>query len=159
MPAVVLYTEEQIRDLWRFCCADSNFITSILGVDKTYNLGELHVTLTVFKNLSVVRMRSQDHPIFIGPIPLHANSDFVTYTVLFDHLAALLHREDRQPLCGSDDEKAMRRAIKKAFPERHHILCTLHLKRNLQDYMRDKVGQCKDQEGGCSGCLWRESRH
>lgn len=140
VPAVVLYTDEQIQDLRRFCCADPNYITSILGVDKTYNLGELHVTLTVLKNLSVVRVRTQDHPIFVGPILLHANSDFLTYAVFFDHLACLLHREDCQPLCGSDDEKTMRHAINKAFPERNHTLCTLHLKWNLQDYMRDKVG-------------------
>ena len=50
-PVVTLYNEQQMTDIKRFCCRDKG---SVLGIDKTYNLGEFHVTPTVYKDLSVV---------------------------------------------------------------------------------------------------------
>ncbi len=37
----------------------------------------------------------------------------------------------------------MRKAIKVAFPKAHNILCTRHLKNNVDDHLRDKVGVSK----------------
>ena len=49
-PLVTLYTDQQIQDIKRFCCKESG---SVLCIDKTFNLGEFHVTPTVYKDLSV----------------------------------------------------------------------------------------------------------
>ena len=40
-PVVTLYTKQQINDTKRFCCTDNG---DVLGMDKTYNLGDFHVT-------------------------------------------------------------------------------------------------------------------
>jgi len=64
-PSVILFTKEQIDDVRRFCTADANSnIRSVLGVDRTFNLSPLFVTVTVFKNNSVVRANSQQPPVF-----------------------------------------------------------------------------------------------
>ena len=45
-PVVTLYTDQQIADIKRFCCKEQG---AVIGVDKTYNLGDFHVTPTVYK--------------------------------------------------------------------------------------------------------------
>ena len=47
----------------------------MLGMDKTYNLGEFHVTLTVYKDKSVKRQEgSKDHQICFGLTFIHQGS-------------------------------------------------------------------------------------
>ena len=43
-PCVVLTTDQQLKDVERFCTNPSQF--SILGVDPTFNFGDYYVTLT-----------------------------------------------------------------------------------------------------------------
>lgn len=145
VPKVILYTQEQIEDIKRSCCPDSNGLASVMGFDKTFNLGELHVTVGVFKNLSVTRRHTGEHPIIAGPMFLHGNSDFKSYASFFQLLAAELADAPSQPVTGSDDERAMRKAMNLAFPNAPKLSCTRHLKGNVVDYLRDKVGLPTDK--------------
>ena len=141
-PCIILFTKEQIFDLKRFCCSGPATTSTVLGVDKTFNLADLHATITVFKNLSLETKHTKEHPIFLGPILLHGNSDFSTFFAFFHHLAGELKTVGayQQPIVGSDDEKSMRLAILKAFSESKRVNCTRHLKNNLKRYLQDKVG-------------------
>ena len=76
-PAVTLFTGQQISDIKRFCCKEKD---AILGIDKTYNLGDFHVTPTVYKDLSVMRRSTMDHPICFGPTFIHTSSTTRTYS-------------------------------------------------------------------------------
>ena len=46
-----------------------------------YNLAELevHVTAAVYKNLSILMPRMNEHPVFCGPLLHHTNSDVDTF--------------------------------------------------------------------------------
>ena len=44
-PVVTLYTDQQLIGIERFCCREAG---SVLCIDKTFNLGEFHVTPTVY---------------------------------------------------------------------------------------------------------------
>ena len=46
-PMVILYTDDQLKDLRNFCLGHGS--KSILGVDRTFNLGACFVTLTVLR--------------------------------------------------------------------------------------------------------------
>ena len=85
VPYIVLHNDDQMADLRRFCCGGYTIYKTVIGVDKTFNLSDLHVTLTVYKNLSLLSRRSGDHPIFMGPVFLHGNSDQETYKHFFHH--------------------------------------------------------------------------
>ena len=80
-PTIILYTDEQFIDFKKSCFSDALAKNSIIGTDRTFNLGPLHVTTTVFKQQKVVRNSSDEHPIFFGPMCLHGNSDFQTYSI------------------------------------------------------------------------------
>lgn len=42
---MILYTDEQIQDVRRFCCGAPLAESTVLGVDKTFNLGQFHVAV------------------------------------------------------------------------------------------------------------------
>ena len=120
VPVIILYTEDQIQDLKRFCCGSYSSLKTILGVDKTFNLCDLWVTTTVYKNLSLVRRyRDQNNPIFCGPIFLHGNSYKVTYNIFFSPLASILRdhikETNQMPIFGCDEEAAIRLGIDHGF--------------------------------------------
>ena len=49
-PSVVMYSDEQVKDLKRFCSSIvADNMRSVLCVDRTFNLSSLFVTVTVFK--------------------------------------------------------------------------------------------------------------
>ena len=134
---VAIYSANQLDDIKRFCCTGK----TPLGFDKTFNLGEVFVTASVYKQLSVTNCTNDDHPIMLGPLFLHGTSTFEAYHPFFSKLSASLRDTDTSRLIlGSDDEKALRDAIKFNFPTAKKILCTRHLKTNIDDYLKNKTG-------------------
>lgn len=123
VPTVILYTDDMLADIKRFCCSGPNAARTVIGFDKTFNLGQLHVTVGAFKHLAVTRQDTGEHPIFAGPMFIHGNSDYITYAEFFNHLASKIADAPCQPVIGSDDEKAMRKAIDTAFPNGSRISC------------------------------------
>ncbi|GFR90897.1 hypothetical protein ElyMa_006162000 [Elysia marginata] len=140
IPGIVLFTTQQIRDIRRFCCSSPPGEGTVLAVDKTFNLGQLHVTPTVFKHLGIVRPTTNTHPIFIGPTLIHGNSDRKTYSTFFNFIKQELEDAPKDPVIGSDEEMAIRIAAKSVFPTGSLISCSRHLKSNMILYLRDKVG-------------------
>lgn len=147
-PSVILFTTEQIADIRRFCGNDvDGNLRSVLGVDRTFNLSSLFVTVTVFKNNSVVRTSTQQPPIFIGPVMLHGDGKFKTYLMFFARLVAALStslsstevRLQEQILTGSDEESALVKAIRTMFPNSKHLFCMIHCKDNVRHHL-NKIG-------------------
>ena len=143
-PMVILYTDDQLKDIKKFCLTSEN--TSILGVDRTFNLGACFVTLTVFKNSYLLRRSTQLSPIMLGPLFLHWDGTCQTYQRFFSHLRtkfdANFHTE--VGLCdliiGSDEEKAIMKAVQQSFPNATQLLCQRHLEQNVRRYLQHKVG-------------------
>ena len=139
-PCIILYTADQMEDVRRFCCAPPDAQTTVLGVDRTFTLGDLHVTMTVFKNLAVTRRDNNEHPIFPGPLFLHAKTDYLAYHSFFSHISARLRGTPSQPIFGTDDEVALKQAIQTSFPQSSAISCTRHLQQNVDEHLRDNIG-------------------
>ena len=76
----------------------------------------------------------------MGPAFLHGNWDTETYTMLFQFLAFQLGSLKQHLVIGGDDKKALRAAISRAFPDAKRMVCMRHLKNNVIDYLKDKVG-------------------
>ena len=104
-------------------------MSTMIGVDKTFDLSQLHVTITAFKNVSVYRKVPGEHPIMLGPIFLQGNSDFDTFFLFFNHLYGVLTvaGAKQQPIFGSDDKKSLRMALTKAFPNSMRVNSTRYL--------------------------------
>ena len=131
-----------LDDIKWFCCSAPHSQTTVLSFDKTFNLEQIHLTAAVFKNLSVTRTNTGDHPLFVGPMYLHGHSDYESHRHFFDHLSMKLEGSPRRPVTGSDEERAMCNAMETAFPGGGRLSCMRYLQGNAQDYLKDKVGVC-----------------
>ena len=147
VPCVILYNDFQIDDIKRFCCAPESSERTVLGIDKTYNLGPVHVTATVFKNIAVLRQRTGMYPIFCGPVFLRGNSDTETLFVFLQHLSGKFLSAMKPPVLGSD-------AIGLAFPNSPRLSCTQHLKENLKDYFVDNARFTSGERSICESHIW-----
>lgn len=129
----LLYNRRQIDVLRHCCCRPGG---SVVCVDKTFNLTNVHATLLAFKNTSVVNRKRGGNPTFIGPIMLHDHSDFITFLYFFSSISGLLHYDDCANMrLGADDEVAMREAMTKAFPDSGFLYCVRHVKENVKRHL------------------------
>ena len=44
-------------------------------------------------------------------------------------------------MVGSDNERALHKALGMVFPKSSHLLCIQHLQKNVEHYLTDKIGQ------------------
>ena len=65
-PSVILYTTQQLDHF--LACAGRE---AVVGIDRTFNLGDFFVTTTVYRCHSVVRREGGNTQIFLGPMYLH----------------------------------------------------------------------------------------
>ncbi|GFO14900.1 hypothetical protein PoB_004140500 [Plakobranchus ocellatus] len=150
VPCIILYDDQQIQDILRFCCPPATCRSTVLSFDKTFNLVQVNVTLVVYKNLSVNRRTTNKHPVFCKPMFLHGKSDVTTFFTFFHHLKAQMilsqgNENQTLPVLGSVDEKAMRIAMTKAFPDTQRLACVRHREKNLLVFMQDKIGMLQNQ--------------
>ena len=148
LPSFILYTQNQMDDLMYYIKNQDGYA---LGIDRTFNLGSFFVTAFVYKNLRLVRAENrQEHPLFIGPMFLHRDANFETYHELFSAIKSILCKNNTiakievnlgaKMVIGSDEEKAMTKAIESVFPESRRFVCTKHVKENTINYMKNKAG-------------------
>lgn len=123
---MILYSEEQMMSL-----RTSIKNGCIIGIDRTFNVGSCYLTVTIFKNKSILKNETGEPPIMLGPMYLHWDGSYHTYQRFLSHLQSALRDIEQKIIFGTDGEKALSNAIKTCFPTAIHTLCTRHLKENL----------------------------
>jgi hypothetical protein len=145
LPSVILYTDDQMKDLKKMSRHTGDF-PPIIGVDRTFNVGQWYVTTLVYQHPHLVRRSNRTHPIFLGPVFLHCDGQYRTYHNFFSHLKAELEGDvaatvfGSDLVFGSDDEKALTKALRNSFPSATHTLCVRHVKDNISRYLDKKIG-------------------
>ncbi len=76
-PAIVVGLDRQLDNLVRFCTEKDKF--GILSVDPTFSLGAFNVTVVSYHHLLLQSRRSDNPPVFIGPVMVHYKKSFATY--------------------------------------------------------------------------------
>ena len=121
LPNIIVYTDEQIRDIKAFCFDRSQ--GSVLSFVRTFNFGSIYVTASVYKNVVLRSNRTGEAPIFLGPLFIHGHSDTDSYGVFFGHLATRFADTDQSQLTlGSDEELALRKCMN-IFSHEQLALC------------------------------------
>jgi len=148
------YLPEQIKDMQRFCTAAApTVLRSVVGIDRTFNLGPCFVTTLVYKNMAVVRDKTQEHPIFLGPVMFHFDGKTETYIALFSHLLTALAADgvtteflgDGCTVFGSDEEKALVNAIRAVFTNSDHVYCARHISDNVSRHLSESGVDASDK--------------
>ena len=69
-PAYILATEQQIKDVRRFCTSNTQ-TPLVFCVDTTFNIGHFYVTATTYKHLLLTDAKYGSHPTMLGLCMLH----------------------------------------------------------------------------------------
>ena len=74
--SVFVSTEQQLRDIERFCTKTSHFCT--LGSNSTYNIGSYYVTISKDRHLMFCS-KEGIHSVFMGPSLIHKGRTYNSY--------------------------------------------------------------------------------
>ena len=132
LPTVVLFTDQQIDNLVKFCCLQKPGFVSELGVDLTFQLGPFYLLVTSYKNTLLEVKKTKNAPSFLGPMMICLTKDYQTYL-------SFVHRLVREVpgfsshlhVYGTDSEDALA-----GFQGASHLLCYIHCKKNVPQKMR-----------------------
>ena len=124
----MLATDFQLDQLVVNCTND------VATIDPTFNLGDFYVTPIVFKSKKFVRKRSEDHPMYMGPILIHHRMNCASYSYFANQLVNL-----RPSLRGliTDGEQPLFTAMRDTFQSAVHLRCFRHFKENLVSKLHD----------------------
>jgi hypothetical protein len=147
-PCYALYFDWQIEDIRNNCTTKAKH-PSVLGIDRTFNIGPCYLTITCYQQMNVRRTKTLTNPIIPGPMYLHWDGKYQTYADFLHHLSVQLDNPCQgielsgSLLMGSDEELALTKAAEKAFPSATFMLCTRHLQENTNRHL---IGQKMDDD-------------
>lgn len=124
-----LMTKEMVNDIKKFCCSDN---ASVLGLDTTFNLCDMWVTDTCYRNQRLINPENDQHPIFPGPALFHFTKDEQTFSRL------ALEMVDAEPglanikKIGVDMEEAIAKGFRRVISNASILYCVRHLQQ--RDY-------------------------
>ena len=141
-PMCVLATNQQLKDMERFCTGHPS---SVLSIDPTFNLGPFNVTPTTYHHLLVETSRGSN-PILLGPILIHQTKTFRPFHYFASTLIRLNPVLANLKAYGTDGEPELIKAFDTCFPRAVHLRCTNHIRQNIKDKLRslnipDSVGK------------------
>ena len=129
-PMCVLSTDQQVRDIERFCTQTPS---SVLSVDPTFNLGSFYVTPSTFHNL----LKQGKHPIVSGPVLIHQTKKFEPFHYFASTLVRLNPNLVSLKSFGTDGEPQLIKAFQVVFPGAVHLRCVNHLRQNVKDKLHN----------------------
>lgn len=115
------------------------------------------VTITSYKHKGLLRKDGSQNPIMFGPMLLDGTSTFEVYAAFLDHIATAFG-SNKQPklVIGSDEEAALRRAIREKFLNSDK-LCTRHLRNNVVNSLKNIVGLKRSDRQHITEAVFGES--
>ena len=145
------YTDKQIADIEQFCC--SSYDSSVLAVDTTFNLCDLWITDTTYRNKRIVKVENGKHPVHLGPIMLHFSKDKETFGRFALELLAASPDLKELKTIGVDLESAIFNGFKNIFPDLSRLICVGHLRKRDEVKLNEilsKTGKSVADKRHCS---------
>ena len=87
-PKVVLFLDSQLDDICNFACNNTQDMSSVLGIDLTFELGPFFVLVTRYENIILENSTRGSSPSVIGPMMLCMLKNKETYVTLFQKMVA-----------------------------------------------------------------------
>ena len=132
-PAIIVITDRQFNDLARFCTDAVEFCP--MTIDPTFNLGDFDVTIITYRHLFFQSKRYKNPPLFIGACCIHYKKTFSTYLFFASTVIGQCRKLERVRAFGTDGEQALSDAFKHEFGFAQHLICFIHVQRNVKDML------------------------
>jgi hypothetical protein len=134
-PLCVLASKRQLNDLKRFCCNPSEY--KPLTVDPTFDIGAYNVTPISYQHLLLNNRGEDQHPTLIGPVLIHERKTTESYSTFCGTIKTLAPELNNLLSYGTDDEEALVNAFEANFLQSTHVLCSIHLRKNVEAKLID----------------------
>ena len=137
LSTVMLFTNQEMDDIIRFCCHKKRNFVPELGLDVTFQLGPIYLLVTTYKNPLLTVKGTSHPPSLLGPVMVCMTKDESTYlSFLHCLLRAVPGLGNSLHATGTDNKSALRNAITAGFSQSHPLLCYLHSKTNVKEKLR-----------------------
>ena len=146
-PACILATEQQIKDVKRFCKSNTQ-TPSVFCVDTTFNIGHFYVTATTYKHLLLTDAKYGSHPTMLGPCMLHMRQN-KSHSISWHHRSLVSLEEEFSNVLAirSDRDAALRKGMKSFFPLATRLSCKKHVEDDVARKLDDlRVGDLDKKE-------------
>ena len=138
-PTVVLFSEEQIDDIAKFCTND-NGVNSPFCVDMTYDIGNFYVVVTTYRHMQLRSRETGKEPVLVGPVMICSKKDRETYQCLFQKMTNVCpDLRNKLKAYGSDGESALIKTLDLEFPFSYSFLCRTHFVRNIENKVKSEL--------------------
>ena len=145
-PACILATEQQIKDVKRFCTSNTQTPT-VFCVDTTFNIGNFYVTATTYKNLLLIDDKYGGHPTMLGPCMLHMQRKQESFNFLASSLVSIDEEFSNVLAIGSDRDAAMKKGMKAFFPLATWLSCKKHVEDDVARKLTElRIGELEKKE-------------
>lgn len=142
-PCAVLASNEQLENIVNICCQSKRF--EVLGVDATFELGDIYVTITTFRNLLLINPRTRKPPFQLGPTFIHMERRFEDYYTFFTTLLKHEPRFSSLKAYGTDGEEALVKPLQVCFPSSVSLRCFIHKQRNIEEKLKGVLSNIRNE--------------
>ena len=122
---VFLSTDRQLKDIEKFCCSMYDYVP--LGIDTTYNLCDLWLTDTSYRNKRLLKESSGHSPVFFGPCMLHFKKNDEAFSRFAMEMRVGNPGLLNLKAVGVDMESAIFNGFKVHFEKLSRLICVRHL--------------------------------
>ena len=119
------YTEKQLSDIEKFCCKSTE--AGVFAVDTTFNLCDLWITDTSYRNKRLVNTIEGGTPVHLGPIMLHFTKDEKTFGRFRLEILSANPNLKNISFIGVDLESVIFTGLKTMIPRLRRLICIRHL--------------------------------
>ena len=134
-PQSVMFFDWQINEMSKFLTNNTKF--GVLNVDTTFNLGKFYVTTTSYPHLLLENIRTGKHPDIIGPVLVHQKLNFSSFNYFANTLVSHERNLKNIMVFGTDGDSGLIEALGHNFPKAIQLRCFIHLRKNIQEKLRD----------------------
>ena len=129
------YTEKQLSDIEKFCCKSME--ARVFAIDATYNLCNLWITDTSYRNKRLVNTIDRGTPVHLNPIMLHFTKHEKTFARF--GLEMLLANPNLKNISfiGFDLESAIFTGLETMIPGFRRLICVRHLMKQDESKVGD----------------------
>ena len=120
-----LYSGRQLNDIEKFCCC--NGISDPLAIDTTFNLCDLWLTDTSYRNRRLVVDTTGKSPVFSRPRMFHFKKDEEAFRRFVLEICAGNPKLIELKAVGVDMESAICQGFKSIFKDLFRFICVVHL--------------------------------
>ena len=129
------YTEKQVSDIEKSCCKSTE--PGVFAVDTKFNLCDLLITETSYRNKGLVNTIDRRTPLYLGPIMLHFTKDEKTFGRFGLEILSANPNLKNVSFIGVDLESAIFTGLKTMIPGLRRLICVRHLMKRDESRLVD----------------------